>query len=72
MNMKYRNCLDPRLNKVGKVGFVASLALAISTATMSDGGDMNWTLHTIGATSFFILTLVNCLTVSNVYKSLWK
>jgi uncharacterized protein YybS (DUF2232 family) len=38
---------------------------------MSDGGDMNWTLHTIGASSFFLISLYICLKASAVYRSLW-
>lgn len=47
------------------------MALATSTASMSDGGDMNWTLHVIGATSFFIITLYMIMVASKVYRKLW-
>lgn len=54
---------------MGWIGALGAFGLAISTATISGGkGDMNWTLHTIGATSFFIVTIYNCFTVSSVYK----
>lgn len=32
---------------------------------------MNWTAHTVGATSFFILAMYMCLTASNIYRELY-
>ena len=43
----------------------------MSTSTISDGGDMNWTAHTIGATGFFILALLLITKASKVYRKLW-
>lgn len=60
-----------RLNKFGPLSIIASSALCISTATISDGGDMNWTLHTIGATSFFLIALYLILIASKVYRQMW-
>jgi hypothetical protein len=39
---------------------------------MSDGGDMNWTIHVAGASSFFIISLFLMLKASKVYRTLWK
>jgi hypothetical protein len=44
----------------------------VSTATISDGGDMNWTAHTIGATGFFIFALLLILRASKIYRKLWS
>jgi hypothetical protein len=49
-------------------GTFACFMLCISTATMSDGGDMNWTLHSIGATGFFILILYLFVKLSGKFK----
>lgn len=38
--------------------WVAAFLLCVSTATISDGGDINWTLHSIGATGFFLIMVV--------------
>lgn len=32
---------------------------------------MNWTAHTIGATSFFILAMYMCVTASKIYRELY-
>lgn len=45
--------------------------LCISTATISDGGDMNWTLHTIGATGFFLIALYMVIVASKIYRELY-
>ena len=39
---------------------------------MSDGGDMNWTLHVFGATYFFVVSLYMILQASAVYRKLWS
>ena len=72
LSFRLKQQAEPRLENMGWIGGVASFGLAISTATISDGKDMNWTLHSIGATGFFIVTLYNCITVSAVYKDLWQ
>jgi hypothetical protein len=36
------------------IGWNSALFLMLSTATMSDGGDMNMSLHIFGATGFFV------------------
>jgi len=59
---------DHRLKKFGPLSIYACLALCISTATISDGGDMNWTLHTIGATSFFIISIYLIVVASKIYR----
>ena len=47
--------------------------LTLGTAAMSDGdGDMNWTLHVVCATGFFIITLIQIQIVSKIYKKFWK
>jgi hypothetical protein len=45
--------------------------LCLSTGTISDSKDMDWTSHTIGATSFFILAMYMCLTASKIYRELY-
>ena len=50
---------------------IACIALCVSTATISDGGDMNWTVHTIGATGFFLIVLYLIMKASKVYRKLW-
>lgn len=60
------------LNSFGVLSIISCLFLCISTATISDGGDMNWTLHTIGATGFFIVALLLVLKASKLYRKLWS
>lgn len=38
---------------------------------MSDGGDMNWLLHIIGARVFFIISIWLVLSASKIYRILW-
>lgn len=59
------------MRNFGSLSIVSSLALCVSTATISDGGDMNFTLHTIGATSFFIITLYLIIVASQIYRELY-
>lgn len=33
---------------------------------------MNWTLHTVGATSFFIIAVWMVLRASKIYRNLWQ
>ena len=47
------------------------MLLCISTSTISDGKDMNWTLHTIGATGFFLIAIYMCSVASSVYRKLY-
>ena len=56
---------------MGPISIFACLMLCVSTATISDGGDMNWTLHTIGATSFFIFTLYIIVVAAKIYRELY-
>lgn len=62
---------ETRVNKFGYLSIISCLALCVSTATISDGGDFNWTVHTIGATSFFILALYMVMVASKIYRELW-
>lgn len=62
---------NSKLENLGLIGTVASGFLALSTATISDGSDMMWTWHSIGATGFFIIAIYNCFSISNSYKKLW-
>jgi len=61
------------LNSFGPISIASCIFLGISTSTISDGpGDMNFTLHTIGATGFFILGLLLALKASKIYRKLWS
>ena len=61
------------MRNFGWISTVACLLFALSTATISDNHkDMNWTLHTIGASGFFVVTLYLMLVASKVYRNLWK
>ena len=62
---------EPRVRKFGWLSIVSCIALCVSTATISDGGDMNWTVHTVGATSFFIFALYMVLVASKIYRELY-
>lgn len=59
---------EKRVRKFGKLSIVSCIALCVSTATISDGGDMNWTVHTIGATSFFVFALYMVVVASKIYR----
>lgn len=59
---------EPRVNKFGTLSIISCLMLCLSTSTISDGKDMDWTSHTVGATSFFILSMYMCIVASNIYK----
>lgn len=63
---------EKSLNSFGVLSIISCLFLCISTATISDGGDMNWTLHTVGATGFFIVALLLVLKASKLYRKLWS
>jgi len=63
---------EDRLKRIGPISLFACIALCVSTATISDGGDMNWTVHTVGATSFFILSVYMALVASKIYRELYS
>jgi len=63
---------EKSLNSFGSIAILACCLLCLSTATISDGGDMNWTAHTIGATGFFIFALLLVLKASKLYRKLWS
>ena len=51
---------------------MSAFLLDLNTATVSDGGDMNWTLHVIGATGFFIVTFYNFIRISFIVENLYE
>jgi len=63
---------EKSLNSFGYLSILSCVLLCLSTATISDGGDMNWTLHTIGATGFFIVSILILTKSSKIYRKLWK
>lgn len=71
MSFKILGSYNKKLDNLGLIGTIASGFLALSTASISDGGDMLWTWHSIGATGFFIITLYNCFSIGSTYKKLW-
>jgi hypothetical protein len=62
---------EKSLNSFGTLSILSCIFLCISTATISDGGDMNWTAHTIGATGFFIFAILLVTKASKIYRKLW-
>jgi hypothetical protein len=62
---------ERRVRHFGPLSIACCLMLCLSTGTISDGKDMDWTSHTIGATSFFILAMYMCLTASKIYRELY-
>ncbi len=60
------------MKSFGKLAVFSCLLLCVSTATISDGGDMNWTLHTIGATGFFLISLYMVRISAKIYRELWS
>jgi len=62
---------ETRVKQFGKLAIFSCILLCISTGTISDGGDMNWTLHTIGATGFFLIALYIVKVASAVYRDLY-
>jgi len=55
-----------------KRGLFASFLLMMSTAAMSDGDDMDWLIHVIGATGFFLMVLYNMIITINYIEEIWK
>lgn len=70
-NFEILGAPEPKLESFGTLSTIACFALCVSTATISDGGDMNWTAHTIGASSFFVITLFQISRASKIYRNLW-
>lgn len=62
---------EDRVKHFGPLSIACCLFLCLSTSTISDGKDMDWTAHTIGATSFFILAMYMCVIASRVYRDLY-
>ena len=72
MSFRILGSYNEKLDKLGLIGTIASAFLALSTASISDGGDMLWTWHSIGATGFFIIALYNCFAIGATYRKLWR
>lgn len=72
MSFELKGEQEQRVNKFGKLSIISCIALCVSTATISDGNDMNWTVHTIGATSFFLIALYMIVVASKIYRDLWS
>jgi len=62
---------ERRVRHFGPLAIGCCLFLCLSTGTISDGKDMDWTAHTIGATSFFILAMYMCVVASKIYRELY-
>lgn len=71
MYLRIKGEFSTNLDNLGLIGTIASVFLALSTATISGGSDMMWTWHSIGAMGFFIIALYNCFAISSTYKKLW-
>lgn len=63
---------EKSLNSFGYLSILSCVFLCLSTSTISDGGDMNWTAHTIGATGFFIVAILLLTKSSKIYRKLWN
>jgi len=57
---------------ITKGGLLACLLLSLAIASASDGGDMNWTIHVIGATGFFIVVFYVFIHISITVKTIWS
>jgi hypothetical protein len=63
---------ERRVRHFGTLSILCCLFLCLSTSTISDGKDMDWTSHTIGATSFFILSMYMCSVGAKIYRELYR
>lgn len=70
-SFEIRGVEERRVRHFGPLSILCCLMLCLSTSTISDSKDMDWTAHTIGATSFFILAMYMCLTSSRIYRELY-
>ncbi len=70
-SFEIRGIEERRVRHFGPLSIACCLFLCLSTSTISDGKDMNWTAHTIGATSFFILSMYMCVIASKIYRELY-
>ena len=59
---------EKSLNSFGYLSILSCVFLCLSTSTISDGGDMNWTAHTVGATGFFIVAILLLTKSSKIYR----
>jgi len=57
---------------ITKGGTLACILLSTAIASASDGDDMNWTIHVIGATGFFIVVFYVLVHVSITVKTIWS
>lgn len=70
-SFELRGQSDPRLPAVGPLSVVSSLALCVATASISDGGDLNYQIYYLGTYLYWGLTLWLIWTTSVSYRELW-
>jgi len=59
------------LNYFGTFSIVAALLLCLSTASISDGGDLNYPLYYWGSRLYWLLSLIMIVLAAGVYRDLY-
>ena len=62
---------DSRLTHFGLESIIACILLCISTASISDGGDLNMDLYFYGSRGYWLLALFLIWKSGNVFADLW-
>jgi hypothetical protein len=71
-SFELRGQADPRLAIVGPLSVISCLLLCFSTASISDGGDLNYELYYFGSRAYWVLSLFIIYRTANVYRELWE
>ena len=70
-SFEFKGEADTRLNNFGAFSIVAALLLCMSTAAVSDGGDLNYPLYYWGSRLYWFFSLLMIVLAGGVYRDLY-
>lgn len=71
-SFEFKGQADSRLEHFGVEAVVSCLLLCLSTASISDGGDLNYDFYFYGSRGYWAITLFLIWKSSNIFISLWS
>lgn len=71
-SFEFKGEADERLEYFGRLSVIACISLCISTASISDGGDLNHEFYFYGSRIYWVLALYIMFRSSAIYSDLWS
>ena len=70
-SFELRGEADDRLNCLGWCSILGAVSMCLSTAAVSDGGDLNYEVYYVGSRLYWLMSLVMIFRSGQVYRELW-